>query len=595
MEANGTLAVPKMHIWAASQHGNLPRVKEIISEDISFLSMPDNQNVSPLHWAALNNHFGICQFLLEQGANANALGGDLQAPPIHWAICKGLLKITALLIKFGADPGIKDTQGYDAMHICAQNSFPFIAIYLLANGANIESLDSFDRTPLLWAAYKGSSVEMVYILIDNGAEINHVDKSKTSSLHWAAIKGHRDVVALLLDKGADMNALDEENKTPGDWARDKGHMWYPFVLMDSGRLYKPFPFYSLKNFRVQREKAVKITAIAPYISFPIIMYICSVFNWFTALGFNLLLIMILSYVLVTILPPRTKMASLPLLTAYHQIMILYILYLYLFRLLTETSNHGFLHFLFLIIALCTIYNYIRAFVSDPGFIEKNEKLDSTKERILSLAESGFLDNRRYCFTCKIEKPIRSKHCKFCNRCVLKFDHHCPWIGNCVGESNHRSFMLYLLCMTSGSIIWLTLSLLFFRKYITEEAAGEFCFLGDSICSLFKHYPVHMYMFIIAAFFFFWILILFITQTLQVAAGMTTNESMNSSRLEYFYKKLDKITEFDACDEEHGGHKGHSHHHDEARFHNPFDQGMVKNLKSFFCGSQGREAYERLAQ
>lgn len=43
-----------------------------------------------------------------------------------------------------------------------------------------------------------------------------------------------------------------------------------------------------------------------------------------------------------------------------------------------------------------------------------------------------------------QQPMRSKHCQTCQHCVRRYDHHCPWIENCVGEKNHRWFVLYLL-------------------------------------------------------------------------------------------------------------------------------------------------------
>ncbi|KAG7340255.1 DHHC palmitoyltransferase [Nitzschia inconspicua] len=59
---------------------------------------------------------------------------------------------------------------------------------------------------------------------------------------------------------------------------------------------------------------------------------------------------------------------------------------------------------------------------------------------------------RYCSTCNIFRPPRSKHCNSCNVCVSKFDHHCPWVGNCIGERNHRFFFLFLIGIVSVTIL-----------------------------------------------------------------------------------------------------------------------------------------------
>ncbi|NP_001089258.1 palmitoyltransferase ZDHHC15 [Xenopus laevis] len=50
---------------------------------------------------------------------------------------------------------------------------------------------------------------------------------------------------------------------------------------------------------------------------------------------------------------------------------------------------------------------------------------------------------RFCDTCQMVKPDRCHHCSVCGMCVLKMDHHCPWVNNCIGYSNYKFFLLFL--------------------------------------------------------------------------------------------------------------------------------------------------------
>ncbi|CAH8387040.1 unnamed protein product [Eruca vesicaria subsp. sativa] len=77
---------------------------------------------------------------------------------------------------------------------------------------------------------------------------------------------------------------------------------------------------------------------------------------------------------------------------------------------------------------------------DPGTV--NAK--NVSQYISVYPYDDIIYSEKECPTCKIPKPARSKHCSICNRCVARFDHHCGWMNNCIGEKNTKYFMAFLL-------------------------------------------------------------------------------------------------------------------------------------------------------
>ncbi|CDP16097.1 unnamed protein product [Coffea canephora] len=60
------------------------------------------------------------------------------------------------------------------------------------------------------------------------------------------------------------------------------------------------------------------------------------------------------------------------------------------------------------------------------------------------ARFGIISTGRYCQKCTLHKPPRAHHYCACNRCVLRMDHHCVWLNNCVGYANYKNFFIFVI-------------------------------------------------------------------------------------------------------------------------------------------------------
>lgn len=164
-------------------------------------------------------------------------------------------------------------------------------------------------------------------------------------------------------------------------------------------------------------------------------------------------------------------------------------------------------------------------------LEKPSAMSSSSSwlhQIVDLYPPGSSNRDWTCAYCKVFQPPRTRHCHDCDKCVLQFDHHCVWLGTCIGKKNHCRFWWYIFEETILST-W-TVALYIESLHLDIDKAWWKDFIGVILLA-------------VLIFILIFLLLLLMFHTYIALTNQTTYEVARRKRIFYLRGAPDKVHPF----------------------------------------------------
>lgn len=358
--------------------------------------------MNALHLAALYDHPPIVEYLVNVATKylprLSSSAHDYSHLTTSSASVDAFLDSRCGAAKHGATP----------LMLCSSVA---CARVLLDAGAPLRATNSSGMTALHYAASTGNAA-FVSLLLTRGADVDQTDSRGATALHWAVFEGFQYTAMLLVGYGANQKIRDSEQQTALMIASALGDSFLAKQLVLEGAPVKARDKHRRTALDIARQGGHVDTARALSAGVSDRLVTWAARKGATVVFFWSMVLTCEALSLVFAAPAVASWTARP-------------------------TSHVTIASLALCMITCVLYTYVC--IKDPGYVPK-----SSEPAFVLLAEE---ESAVPCPTCVTRKPLRSKHCSACRRCVDRFDHHCPWINNCVGRGNHQSFLFFLVSLS----------------------------------------------------------------------------------------------------------------------------------------------------